>query len=80
MRLTAYRLFSAKDVNKLALSFNFISRYIEDVSLLNNTKLGDFVDHIYPIELKMQDSAYTARYVSNDCIKSIRHTKCIFKN
>ena len=80
MRLTAYGGFSAKNINKLARSFNFISRYIENVSLLNNTKLGDFVDHIYPNELEIQDSAYTARSVSHDCIQSIRHTKCIFKN
>ena len=68
--------FSPKNVNNLALSFNFISRYIENVYLLNNTNLCDFVDHIYPIELEIQDGAYTARSVTKELIQSIKH---IFK-
>ena len=36
---------------KVALSFNFTFCYIDDVLSLNNSKLGDFVDLIYPIEL-----------------------------
>ena len=40
-----------KNEKKLALSFNFTFRYIDDVVSLNNSKFGDFVDHFYPIEI-----------------------------
>ena len=30
-------------------------RYIDDVLSLNNSRFGDFVDHIYPIELEIKD-------------------------
>ena len=46
---------------KLARTFNFTFRYIDDVLSLNNSKRGDFVDLIYPIELKIKDNTYTAR-------------------
>ena len=36
---------------KVARSFNFTFCYIDDVLSLNNSKRGDFVDLIYPIEL-----------------------------
>jgi hypothetical protein len=36
---------------KVARSFNFMFCYIHDVLSLNNSKLGDSVDLIYPIEL-----------------------------
>ena len=36
---------------KVARSFNFPFCYIDDVLSLNNSKRGDFVDLIYPIEL-----------------------------
>jgi hypothetical protein len=39
-----------KNEKKLAWSFNFTFRYIDDVLLLNNSMFGDFVDRIYPIE------------------------------
>jgi hypothetical protein len=32
----------------------------DDVLSLNNSKLGDFVDRIYPIELKIKDTTDTA--------------------
>ena len=35
---------------KVARSVNFTFCYIDDVLSLNNSKLGDFVDLIYPIE------------------------------
>jgi hypothetical protein len=38
-----------KNEKKLARSFNFTFRYIDDVFSLNNSRLGDFVDRIYPI-------------------------------
>ena len=37
---------------KLARSFNFTFCYIDGVLSLNNSRFGDFVDHIYPIELE----------------------------
>jgi hypothetical protein len=40
-----------KSEKKLARSFNFTFRYIDDVLSLNNSRFGDFVDRIYPIEL-----------------------------
>jgi hypothetical protein len=40
----------------LARSFNFTFRYIDDVLLLNNFRLGDFVDRISPIELEIKDT------------------------
>jgi len=36
---------------KLARYFNFTFRYIDDVLSLNNYRICDFVDRIYPIEL-----------------------------
>ena len=47
------KCFSTKNVNNITLSFKFISRYIKTVSLLNNTKLCDVVDHIQiPLSLR----------------------------
>jgi hypothetical protein len=34
-------------------------RYIDDVILLNNSRFGDFVDRIYPIELEVKDTTDT---------------------
>jgi hypothetical protein len=39
-------------------------RCIDDVLSLNNFKLGDFVDRIYPIELEITDTTYKARSFS----------------
>jgi len=36
-----------------------ISYNIDDVLSLNNSKLGDFVDRIYPIELEIKDTTDT---------------------
>ena len=36
---------------KLARSSNFTFRYLHDVLSINNSRLGDFVDRIYLIEL-----------------------------
>jgi hypothetical protein len=43
-------------------SGNFTFRYIDDVLSLNNSRLGDFVDRIYPIELEIKDTTDTDRY------------------
>ena len=39
---------------KLARSFNFTFRHIDDVLSLNNSRFGDFVDRIYSIELDIR--------------------------
>jgi hypothetical protein len=53
-----------KNEKKLARSFNFTLYYTDDVFSLNNSKLGDFVDHIYPTELEIKHTTYAARYAS----------------
>jgi hypothetical protein len=50
--------------NNLARSFNFTSRYKDDVLSLNNSRFGDFVDRIYPIELELKGATDTDRSVS----------------
>jgi hypothetical protein len=45
-------------------SINFVLRYTDDVLLLNNLRLGDLVDCIYPIDLEMKDTTDTARSAS----------------
>jgi hypothetical protein len=35
---------------------HFTFRYIDDVLSLNNSRFGDFVDRIYPIELEIKDT------------------------
>ena len=47
-----------KNEKKLARSFNFTFRYIDDVLSLNS-RFGDFVDRIYPIELEIKDTTDT---------------------
>jgi hypothetical protein len=68
---------SKKNEKKLALSFNFTFRYINDVLLLNNSRLGDFVDRIYPNELEIKDTTdtdsrllYTLTYTSKLTMRS----------
>ena len=53
-----------KKQKKLARSFNFTFRYIDDVLSLNNSKFGDFVDSIYPIELEIKDTTDTDKSAS----------------
>ena len=59
---TSYRGFSRKHEKKLAWSFNFLFRYIDDALSLNSSRFGDFVDrisiyiYIYPIELEIKDT------------------------
>ena len=61
LRQTSYRGFSRKTKRKLARSFNFTFRYIDDVLSLNNSRFGYFVDCIYPIELEIKDFRDRAR-------------------
>ena len=53
-----------KNEKKLTRSFNFTFRYIDDVLSLNNSRLGDFVDRIYPIEFEMKYITDTDRSAS----------------
>ena len=53
-----------KNEKKLARSFNFTFRYIDDVLSINDYIFGDFVDRIYPIELDIKDTTDTDRYAS----------------
>jgi hypothetical protein len=50
-----------KNVKKLVRSCNSTFRYIDDVFSPNNSRFGDFVDRIYPIELEIKDITYTDR-------------------
>jgi hypothetical protein len=52
MRQTLYRA-STKYEKKIARSFNFTFRYIDNVLSLNNSTFGDIVDRIYPIDLEI---------------------------
>ena len=53
-----------KSEKKLARSFNFTFRYIDDVLSLNNSRFGEFVHRIYPIELEIKDNTDTDRSAS----------------
>ena len=48
-----------KNEKKISLSFNFKFNYINDVLSINNSKFGDFIDRIYPIELEITDTTDT---------------------
>ena len=50
-----------KNGKKLARSFNFTFRYIDDFLSLNNSRFCDFVDRIYHIELEIKDTTDTDR-------------------
>ena len=56
--------FLKKNEKKLARSFNVTFRYIDDVLSLIYSRFGDFVDHIYPIELEIKDTTDTDRSAS----------------
>ena len=51
------KVFPRKNEKKLTRSFNFTFRY-------NNSRFGDFVDRIYPIELEIHDTTDTDRSAS----------------
>ena len=53
-----------KSEKKLARSFNFTFRSIDEVLSLNSSRFGDFVDRIYPIEFEIKDTTYTDRSAS----------------
>jgi hypothetical protein len=55
-----------KNEKKLARAFNVTFRYIDIdyVLSLNNSRFGDFVDHIYSVELEIKDTTDTDRSAS----------------
>ena len=53
-----------RNEKKLARSFNCTFHYIDDVLSLNNSRIGDFVHRVYPIELEMKDTTDTDRSAS----------------
>ena len=57
------KLLRKKD-KKLAISFNSTFRYINDVLSLSNSKFGDYVKRIYPIELEIKDTTDTVKSAS----------------
>ena len=50
-----------KNEKKLARFFNFMFRYIDNVISLNDSRFGDLVGRIYPIELKIKETTDTNR-------------------
>ena len=48
-----------KNEKKLARSFHFTFCYIDDVLSLNNSRFGDFVGRINPIELEITHTTDT---------------------
>ena len=55
-----------KNEKKVSRSFNFTFNYINDVLSINNSKFGDFIDRIYPIELEITDTTDTV--ISASCL------------
>ena len=53
-----------KNQQNLARSFNFMFCYIDDVLSLNNSRIGNFVDRIYPTGLETKDTTDTERSAS----------------
>jgi hypothetical protein len=53
-----------KHEKKLARSFNFTFRYIDDVLSLNNSRFGGFVDRVYLVELEIKNTTDTDRCAS----------------
>ena len=51
--------FLKKNEKNLARAFNFTFRNIDDVLPLTNSRLGDFVDRIYPIDIEIKDTTDT---------------------
>ena len=52
-----------KNEQKLVRSFIFTFHYIDDVISLNNSRIGDFINRIYPIELDTTDTDRSVSYL-----------------
>ena len=57
-------LLKDKKNKRVAKSFNFTFRYIDDVLSINNPKFGEYLQHIYPSELQIKETTDTARSAS----------------
>ena len=74
-RQTSYRGFSKKKRKKrkkLARSFNFLFRYIDDVLSLNNSKFSNYDDCFYPIKFAIMnttDTTLTSAYIFKRCFQ-----------
>ena len=55
---------SKKNEKKIARSFNSTFRYIDHVLSLTNSRFGEFVDRIYPIEFEIKHTTDTDRFAS----------------
>ena len=56
----------SRRTKKRAQSFNFTLRFLDDVLSLNNSrKIGDYVDHIYSIELEINATTDIMLHVLN---------------
>jgi hypothetical protein len=53
-----------KNKKKLARSFNFKFRCMDDALSLNNSRFGEFINWIYPIKLEVKDTTDTDRSAS----------------
>jgi hypothetical protein len=57
-------MFPRKNEKKLARSYNFKFRHIDDGLSHNNSRFCDYVDRIYPIELEIEDTTSTSMCTS----------------
>jgi hypothetical protein len=72
-----------KNEKKLARSFNFTFRYIDDVLSLNNSRFDDLVDRIYPIRIELKETTNTDRSTSyldlhleiDWCLRQVEHIR-----
>jgi hypothetical protein len=49
---------------KLAHTFNYSYRYIDNVLSLNNSRFGDYLHRIYPNEIEVKNTTYTQKSTS----------------
>ena len=49
-------------------SYNYMFRYTDDILSQNNSKVRDYVEGIYRIELELHDTAHTARFAPLLCL------------
>ena len=64
---------------KLAQSFNFTYRHIDDVLSLGNSKFSDYLDFIYPSELEIKGTTEATKSTSYlDCLLEIDNSGKLF--
>ena len=65
-----------KNEKKLTRFLNFTFRYTYDVISLNNSNFGGYADHIYPIELEINDTTDTTKSPSYLDLHLEMHSEC----